>query len=266
MELKNWTSYFFIKEDSEPTYLPKVLQFSNGDTIQTNNCSLEDIQKAGFIGPIESPPLVPADKNLIWDSTNLSWRLDPCVVTSDEDFLHKEIIQYIVNELNFCSCYKEGEELSPASKRKLWIYLGKLREILEKTEKDNFKLTWDVIPCKAELNLITLSEAKNKIFIYLNSYPSVKEFYELYGLILIPPDIEAELILNLPETWVAGSSPLPENIFKETYYVPSGYVISDLEYKENKYYYVETQQSYEKKSYDKIQLRLEKRNSDFAEL
>lgn len=266
MELKNWKSYLFVKDGSEPTYLPEVFRLPNGDTRKAENCSLEDIKEAGFIGPVESPPLVPSDKNLIWDSTTLTWRLEPCVIATDTDFIHKEIIQYITSELSLCGCHKNGEELSPASKRKMWEYQGKLREILEQTEINNLELTWDVIPEKIDLDLVTLSEAKNKVFTYLNSYPSVKEFYELYGLILISPELEVELISDLPETWVAGSSPLPENIFKENYYVPSGYVISDLEFAEHKYYYVEPQKDYEQKVSAKLQLRLEKLNSDSTEI
>ena len=264
MELKSWKSCLFVKDGSYPTYLPETFRLPNGDTRQAGNCSLEDIQEAGFIGPIDSPPLVPIGKNLTWDSVKLTWNLENSVVTIDETFVHQEVVQYINNELSFCGCHKDGEEISPASKRRLWEYQGMLRELLEKVQIENLKLSWDSIPSKENLNLVTLSEAENKIFDYLNNYPSVKEFYELYGLILISPDMEVELISNLPKTWVAGSSPLPENIFKETYYIPSGYVISDLEYAEHKYYYVESKDSHEQKISAKLQLRLQQRNSDLT--
>lgn len=265
MELKNWRSHLFVKDGSYPTYLPEIIRLPNGDTRTAGNCSLEDINKAGFIGPVNQPPLVPVDKTLIWDSANLSWTLESSVKTVDENFTHTEVVQFIRSELSLCGCHKNGEELSPASKRRVWEYQGKLRELLEKVETDDLKLTWDDVPSKADLNLLTLSEAKSKVNAHLSS-SAVREFCELYGLILVSSGIEVELISDIPSSWAPGSSPLPGNIFNENYCIPSGYVFSHLAFEDHGYYYIEKKEIYEQKVSAKLQERLQARDSGSTEV
>ena len=263
MELKNWRAALFVQDGEYPTYLPETFRLPNGDTRKSNNCCIEDINEAGFSGPVDQPPLVPLGKTLVWDAANSSWSFESHVKVTDPNSVHEEVLQVLTSELVECGACKNGEELSPASKRRVWEYQGKIQELLHKVRVNDLKLTWENVPSKEDLNLITLAEAQSAVDAYLGA-EKVKEFYELYGLIYTSSGIEVELI-NLPSTWVPGSSALPANIFNNPYFIPPGYVLSDQKFEEEGYYYVETKESYDEKISAKLSARLEARAAGSTE-
>ncbi|OUW91443.1 MAG: hypothetical protein CBD94_01630 [Gammaproteobacteria bacterium TMED234] len=258
MEIKNWTSALFTKEGSDPAYLPEIFFLPNGDARRSKSCLLSDITAAGFTGPIDQPPFSSVGQIVTWDSVNSNWVVTTVSSTVDPDFENNEVVQYLSSELRLSTVVTDGK-LSPSSKKELWLYQGKIRELLADKAAEGGKISWGETPLRPE-SLVSLSFAQERAENFINIEPQSRTDYEDYGLIFVPSGVEAELLPSIPADWTKGSGSLPKDLVNRNYFIPENYCISDADFNISGYYYVEESSVYS----DRVAATIEQNRLDKA--
>ena len=260
MDIKDWRGVLFAQGSAVPTYLPEKFYLPGGDLRHSYKCTLDDITLAGYTGPVEQPPLVPKGYCLEWDSSTLTWGLKPCATDVDVELLNTEVVQHLNAESQLCGCHRNCEELSPQSKKALWLYRGQIQEVLENAALTRTKLTWDDVPPRPSSNIVSLNYAQSLVSDYFDNFEQAKTEFESFGAVFLPSGVEADLVDSFPDGWVMGNDPLPSNFISSNFFVPSGYCVSDELVSVSGYYFVESLDLY----YQKISDKLERRNQNLA--
>jgi hypothetical protein len=202
------TSFFLTNNSNLPFYPPARFRLPGGESRYSGNCCLEDLQKAGFQGPLAIPDTKP-DQTIKWspelqqfiaisiDYQDLELRKEDKLIRNELTFILATKQDFLANldsfyEDYFCEkcCYYIKVEAALASNRLL-------------TLKD---IPADVLFIANQDQLRVYYEDYKQ-----NNYDSWKLSYETYGIIIYMEE-RYKPFFKLDSNWVKGSEPLPDGL------------------------------------------------------
>lgn len=204
MDNQNWSSYYFTKDGSLPSYPPPRIRLSSGFTKYTSSCSLEDLHDAGYEGPIEVIP-VGANQKRVWDFASNKFIL-VSAEGKDPTLVNREVRSYCSEQI---SCLDLDDKSSYDDNfRNAWSrYITILVNLLKKPESE--LLTFEDLP---EIPTTVENQADHDAKLaqdFINdNFERWKGQYEKYGFCFEVP-LDVQPYFSIPSDWVAGSQPLP---------------------------------------------------------
>jgi hypothetical protein len=213
---QDWSNFLFSAQGAYPNFLPDRFRLPDNLTRYSISVTLEDIHKAGYIGPIDIPVIKETEETLLWDSVACCYKVIPMadekIKAHENQVINlKTQAEYLLatkdNTNKFISVYPHINMFNSASYNEFYC---KLKEIVDTT------YLYDDLPEFPALQLMdeqTEKELLKEYAIVLDSQISLwEDIYTKYGVDESKNYLCASGIFNIPDTWVKGSEPYTSSV------------------------------------------------------
>jgi hypothetical protein len=238
MEQTNWCNQLFYLPGEEPAPLPKRFRLPTKETRYSHNCTLADIHKAGYVGPVDEAPYVDASCVCVWCLKTNSWKINK-KETCDSNLsrISEEVYLYLKGALNFYPEYTP-ETITSCFRKNLCTYKGEILMLIYEYKNKNRVLTWEDIPDFPDDTQSSTDKRKIQQNRWLDTTKDVlKKWYEKQGLVLAPLFLDTENFV-FPDDWIVGTEPIDPVSMAPHYIIPSGYYLNSESLATSGYYYV----------------------------
>lgn len=233
MSRTDWTNALVYQVGKDPFVLPNRFRLPNGQTRYSSNCTVDDINTAGFLGPVADKPLKDncCDK-VIWNSTSLSWEIihDPNhqffaerKETSELTVLLKNLIENALSD--------DLDTLAEGYKKKLFSFVGEAYSLIYRAENNSALISRDSVPATLEKIQTTPAEVRDaQLEFFEREKETIRYEYETSGLVTCPPTLDTTDFwenIGVPSDWILGHQLIDITSFLRNCVPPPGRELND---------------------------------------